>query len=52
MSFPFPESNVRNGRAAPPVQTDPSYESAPEAAGAGISWFGSSPAVAVPRKLR
>ncbi len=52
MSFPFAESNVRNQRAAPPVPTVPSHESAPEAAGAGISWFGSSPAVAAPRKLR
>ncbi|MBG6056921.1 hypothetical protein RCH16_000107 [Cryobacterium sp. MP_M5] len=52
MSFPFAESNPRNGRAAPPVPTDPSHESAPETTGSGISWFGSSPAVAAPRKLR
>lgn len=52
MSFPFTESNVRNGRTAPPVPTDPSHESVPEATGVGISWFGSSPAVAAPHKLR
>ena len=52
MSFPFAESSVRNGRAAPPVPTDPSHVDAPESTGARISWFGPSPAVAAARKLR
>ncbi len=52
MSFPFVESSVHNGRAEPPVPTDPSHEAAPEATGAWISWFGPSPAVAATRKLR
>lgn len=52
MSFPFAESSVRNGRAAPPLPTDPSHETAPETTGTRISWFGPSPAIAVVRKLR